>query len=302
MNNDLTEIAAESAAEETEHLLQERLDQFNGLKSELSEVKEHLDIAPENKNYLIQAYHLIMNLRAFFTGETIEYIIYTFDKTNENAKPKVYRVNDEHLGLKKSQSDLKLGQIAENIRQADRKAQIIVNKHWDKIMASMEKVKVSDRNLYQVIETILKKYGQENPGLYYDQEKRKMWFNKGQIAEAFFKTGKDVYRKTNKELDYETTFDRYYFGKYLKKDSTKGFQGGDYRNLQIKATNASIMAGSAIKSYIEALLQLLNLQKTSKEDIKSKLKVMFTSKDSPQSLNKHIDKVVNEITKNLNKI
>jgi hypothetical protein len=125
--------------------------------------------------------------------------------------------------------------------------------------------------------------------------------NQGHVTEAFFKYREKHKNKMPKGKLKEETIEKML--RETKQNVTKGFQGGDYKDIQIKSYSASIANFSYIRSTLLKIYNALSLKDMNV--LKQTLKENFTNSKASSMVDKaiakeaqnKIDKTINEINK-----
>ena len=323
---DLSEKIAETFTQDTIELLKTQLfsqkklikeiyDQLNSITAINGKIDKSYTVLIQN------AYRVIMAAREYFTGENIGYRIYYASSNSELSFSKpvsIYNLNEEDIlnltTLEGTALRLK-STFTEALKEKEhnQEREAIFEKHWNDVFNQLKKSKYTKQTTYYVIKPTYLKYYKQNPSLTHSSG-RYATFNRGNLYEAFDATSQDVYSEIEnikESIDslYNEKyihFEQKYFGQYLKHDQVKGFQTGDVGLIQIKARRAQLIEIGTLKKYLRDILNILDTSNNSINGIKlkQKIKELFTDPEInnvDEVLEKHIDKIIEDLVLKINK-
>lgn len=338
LTSELGSLAGSATANSVQNQLQIYVTQINTLLEKLGSTdplknKSGYYRTTEIKNVdaqvLKDAYKTIMELREFLTGQTIQYRVFMDDGNQVSA----LELNTKQLleTAYKEGNSLRLGdysaleKIGANVTNTTQGQNM--NKRYRQVMEYFDWVptgrKRYDRKTETYVDIQALKINEEKyknrliPGL--SSKKRNQQWNRGWLFQAVNEQiiydpivedrGPSLMRKM---IDYS------FFSKYLKRDTVKGFRGGDIIDTswqigknqsqgqwQIKGVGASIMNQKTMMSYLSLIRDIMgDLNKLKKgietdmdvNQIKDKVSKYFTTNDGLQNAaNQAIDNAINSL-------
>lgn len=262
------------------------LNNYNNQKESL--IKD-LQIKELEKLYK-KGYWLIMNIRKKIKGEVIRYVI-----ANEKSKI-IYEVSEEQLLA--DLSPININEVIESIQKGTLNFSMNYSSSFKKAQGQLEDTEIIQElpdgqgstlwsKGYRVYQEV-KNYIKQNP----DEAKEfGLTVNFGHFFETYYYLGGN---KKNRNVKNFNSLEFYAYMRVLM-NSTKFYQGGDYRNFQLKSNSATLTSFSTIRRGLQEILKILDENSTPAKKEKA-LKKFFSHK--PQT-RKMIQERVDDFIKGL---
>lgn len=267
-----------------------------------------ININPRKRALAMRGYILIFKFREFLLNEKIDYRYYYEDEFgNSHAR----EFSEKNIGQYVKFTSQGILINPNTAKYAD------VAKDYDNVMNYyFQMYTIPDKNKYMQVasdsygrvvrSSIMNMYYHSNPGLKTKNNRYQM-FNKGHIYEAIDTSISKLI--TDDTLITDKAIENYVFGKYLALDSIRGSQGADnpITSTSIKSGGADLYDFYTIKSQLEQIYWILTEGLKNPEEMEEIIKKNFLHKSKFEDEKAYqniasnlVEKMINELTKNLN--
>ena len=226
-----------------------------------------------------EGYWLIMNIRKKIKGETIRYVI-----ASEKSRI-IYEVSEEQLLA--DLSPININEVIESIQKGALNFSMSYSSSFKKAQGQLEDTKIIQElpkdtkgstlwsRGYRVYQNV-KDYIKKNPDI---AKEFGLTVNFGHFFEAYYYLGGN---KKNRNVKNFNPLEFYAYMRVLM-NSTKFYQGGDYRNFQLKSNSATLTNFSTIRKGLQKILEILDENSTPAKKEKA-LKTFFSHKPQTRKM------------------